>query len=236
VIALIGDSHAHALFPGVAEAAKAEGKSAVLLANSSCPPLLGAVTGDTLESRAECAQRIRQILDTVSAMESVETVIMTTRGAVYMTGDGFGPAEAWVRGKPIHSAEGKDSNPSKIYLDGLQATTEFLTVRGKRLIYLLEVPENGINPANCIGRPLYLGRRTSCEVSREMAEKRQAAYREGVRTISGLTILDPFPVFCSEQVCEVLREGNTLYTDHTHLSVFGAELVGRELIAPALRQ
>ena len=40
VVAVIGDSHAHIAFPGISEGLEEFGLTTVLLANSSCPPLI----------------------------------------------------------------------------------------------------------------------------------------------------------------------------------------------------
>ena len=44
-IAVIGDSHAHSAYPGIAEFMLARKINTVLLANSGCPPFLGAEYG-----------------------------------------------------------------------------------------------------------------------------------------------------------------------------------------------
>ena len=86
MIGIIGDSHAHVLFPGFAEQAERAGYGVLLLANSGCPPLLGAVTGKIDSERQDCTLSIERLLSAIAGDGRVRHVIFATRGPIYLPG------------------------------------------------------------------------------------------------------------------------------------------------------
>lgn len=49
---------------------------------------------------------------------------------------------------------------------------------------------------------------------------------EGIATQSdSITVWDPFPLLCSEPVCEAFRNGVPIYSDTDHLSTYGNDLI-----------
>lgn len=232
MVAIVGDSHAHALFPGVAELAANRGYGTLLLANSGCPPLLGTVMGRNPAEREQCAQSIQKILDALGRDGRVRSAIIVTRGPQYLTGLGFGPVEKHYNYPPITALTlgggAVAKKPTQIFMEGLVNTATLLHKQGMRVAYLLQVPELGVPARDCLGRPLVLvgGRVEPCMVKYETYADRMRSYREHVLNLRALApfldIIDAEQVFCSPAGCTGFMDDQLLYADDNHLSVLGS--------------
>ena len=243
MIGLIGDSHAHVLFPGVSEMAEKQGYGTLLLANSGCPPFLGAVKGRNAAERQLCAQSIQTIVDAVLIDKRIVSVVIASRGPQYITGTGFGPVEASYNYPPITTEpppiEGGKSNPGQTFADGLINTAMQLHQRGLRVSYLLQVPELGVPARDCLGRPLTLSQQTNkCTVNYEDYQSRMQPYRTQVLSLAAraphLKIIDAEQVFCSADGCTGFIDKQLLYADDNHLSVAGSRRVASLILKAAL--
>ena len=132
-IAVIGDSHAHVAFPGIAEVLKEKGKNTVLLANSACPPFLGVPTGKNLTEKRACQSRIEQLLEILRNKSDIKRVFFFARGPVYVTG------KEPVTGEKELNVESNMSYSE--YFDGAQNTINSLVGAGKSVYFVTENPE-----------------------------------------------------------------------------------------------
>jgi hypothetical protein len=224
-VAIIGDSHAHVAFQGLAEILSARGKNALLMANSGCPPFLGAEYGDTEALKRECRAKITAILEEVATRKSISKVFIFSRGAIYLTGDGFGEAERDYRRRPPVIAE-------PVFLETLQATVDYLVSSGKTVYVVAENPEIGVSPKAFVGRPL----RQAYEFSlkREEVLQRQRPYLEVLKNLRNATVIQTLNQFCPADQCILFDNGKLLYADDDHISVAGSRFQARTLLAPYL--
>ncbi len=232
LIAVFGDSHAHALYPGIADAASKQGYGSILLANSGCPPLLGSTWGRNDVERKACAASVEKILSALEKDQRIHALVMATRGPQYIDGTGFGPAEANYNYPPLAAAEAESiavqkPNPADIFETGLEKTFQRLRRQGVPFVYVLQVPELGISPNACIDRPLMLTQRhPGCRVTQATYLDRMEDYRKVVDRVarheSDFTVVDPLPVFCDGLECRGMLQGQLMYADDNHLSLVGA--------------
>ena len=237
MIGIIGDSHAHVLFPGVAEQAERAGYGVLLLANSSCPPLMGAVTGKTDSERHECSLAVEKVLSATLADRRIKIVMLATRGPIYLTGKGYGPAEAGydyppiAYGLPVERTYKKGVDP---FSDGLFATLERLSNSGRNVSYFLQVPELGVPPRNCFGRPLTFVSNSSCSVSVNEYHERMSEYRAILRRAKAefpmMTVLDPETLLCDAESCQGVIKNKLMYADDNHLSKEGSRLIAAHFV------
>ena len=232
MIGIIGDSHAHVLFPGFTEQAERAGYGVLLLANSGCPPLVGAVTGKIDSERHECSLAVEKVLSAILGDERIKHVILATRGPIYLTGKGYGPAEADYDHPPIAyglPVERKYRMGVGPFSDGLFATLRRLSDSGRTVSYFLQPPELGVPPRNCLGRPLELVSTTSCAVSVKEYRERMSEYRviltKAQAEFPTMTVLDPEPLLCDTARCQGVIEKKLMYADDDHLSIEGSHLV-----------
>jgi peptidoglycan/LPS O-acetylase OafA/YrhL len=243
MIGLIGDSHAHALFTGVSELAEKQGYGTLLLANSGCPPFVGAVTGRNQVERQQCAQSIEKIVNAVTNDKRITSVIIASRGPQYMTGLGFGPVEAGHNYPPITNLQPLVtpgiSDPARIFADGLLNTATQLHQHGLGVAYLLQVPELGVPAKDCLGRPLtLLAHPNQCTVSYEVYQRRMLPYRTQMlglaEKVPFLKIIDTERFFCSTVACSGFIDNQLLYADDNHLSEAGSRRIAPLILKTSL--
>jgi peptidoglycan/LPS O-acetylase OafA/YrhL len=233
LVAVVGDSHAHALYPGIAEKAAEWGYGALLLANSGCPPLSGTAWGRNEAEKSACAASIEKILSAIESDQRIAAVVLATRGPQYIDGTGFGPVEAHYNFPPLAawgagSAGGHDA--ATVFELGLGKSVQRLERKNIPLVYLLQVPELGVPAHSCLERPLTLtGLNSGCGVARSVYESRMQVYRQRVERVAaqvpGIAVVDPLPVFCDGAQCAGIRGERLLYADDNHISLVGASEV-----------
>ena len=242
-MAVVGDSHARSLFPGLVQALST-GKKHDLILVAGCPPLIGVTVHDR-GAADECAQANAGVLAQIVADAKITTVVLASRGPLYSTGVGFGLAEAAV-GKMLGSPgahSGDATRAADLFVRGYSRMASALLAAGKRVVFVIDVPELGFFPIEClVSRPFQRSDhalRSPCAIDVESVRSRQSEYRDLVGRIShanpGMLVFDAVPSLCDEGLCHAYRQGNFMYMDTNHLSIHGSRLVGRSL-AEFLRQ
>lgn len=236
LIAVIGDSHAHAIYPGIAEQAQQHGYGTILLANSSCPPFVGFRWGRNTKEVNACATMIEQILHLIQNDSRIDKVFISTRGPTYMHGDVKGEfTEASVRASLETVRDPKLTWQS--FFNGFSKTLMILenTDTVKSVYYFLENPELDFLPKDVVVRPFDQWGLSVQDnhMDLQLYQLRMNTYFEGMRRVgkqSGkLTIIDPTPFMCSELKCYSYKNGQFLYADDDHFSVYGAKFVARNI-------
>src|SRR5690606_36354450 len=87
-IALLGDSHSNALYPGLAQVAGPIGEVIVNFARGGCVPFFD-VSSHSRGSTDYCAEFTNRALEFTMSLPSVHTIILASRGPLYTTGTGF---------------------------------------------------------------------------------------------------------------------------------------------------
>lgn len=223
-IAVIGDSHAHVAYPGIQEIAALSGKNAVLLANSSCPPLPGLPIPGVPTDRAACAERIDQLLGVLTRRSDIQTVFVVTRGAIYFTGtEPLTGSASLLSGGEVDDAA---------FFEGTQKLLDVLAKAGKRVIYVTENPELRYLPQACTPRPLRLWAR-DCSPELQEVRSRFATYMAGVKQLRGAEMINSLDAFCDTERCRVFdTRGVLLYADDDHLSVSGSRFQAEQQFRP----
>lgn len=228
-IAIIGDSHAHTSFPGFAQEFAKQGYETVLLANSSCPPYHGGAMGKNINDVKKCEQKISDIYTIFDNLPKLEKVVFATRGPCYIYDIGYGIIANG--GKPSNYRFKDffttiiDYNQENIFFRVQEDTVSFFNNRNIEFYYLLENPELGFHPKNCMARPFDIFS-NDCKMSYEEYFKRQNKYRtktfELAKQYQNITILDVENLFCSGQFCYAMRDDKMLYADGDHHSIDGS--------------
>ncbi len=228
-IAVFGDSHAEVLFAGLADL---KGPRPLLLTGrKGCAPLL---QPDVIDNRlSEICRRAAQLAHAAIRSDTgIGTVLMVSRGAAYITGEGFGVDTQ----RPVVPVTVRRTLRDTVELQralesGLEASIRSFLAAGKRVVLVIGVPELGFLPEEClIGRPFGLREiRTPCAVPRPTVDQRNHAYRALVRRLSAripaLEVVDASSIFCDDQLCHAQRNGRLLYQDANHLTLAGSRLV-----------
>jgi peptidoglycan/LPS O-acetylase OafA/YrhL len=222
LFALVGDSHADVAEPGLAEELARRGIGTILLANSGCPPFLGAAYGATEADKETCRKSIEAIVEAVVRDPAITDVVLFSRGPIYLTGKGYGIE--WTGGPMI---------PPAVFAAGLQRTIDRFVAAGKRVIYVTENPEIERDPRQCVDRPFRAAR--VCTVDEATIRARQAAYSDLLKGLHDVTVVDSLPAYCEAGRCAVRdAEGRLLYADDNHLSPSGSRRQVERLLRPLL--
>ncbi|MFZ1343899.1 acyltransferase family protein [Thiothrix eikelboomii] len=231
VVAIIGDSHAHVLFPGIAKEAERVNMGTLLLANSSCPTLVGFEWGRNDEEIVLCKQKIKQIFSILKSQENIKKVIISTRGPVYIHGEVINSMTL----SNVRTSLKQEINHRQTYdtfrnglASSLKTLQEILHIRS--IFLVLENPEIDFLPKERVERPFDFfgisGGRTTIPkeaylLRMEEHIKQVVAATKGTRT----EILDPTSIFCPDAVCISRIKNGFLYADDDHFSILGSEYV-----------
>ncbi len=228
---VLGDSHAQAFAAGLL--ARHPGLRVVAIGRDGCLPFDGVERFDVNE-KIPCEQAAEQLGR--HPLAAAHTVLVA-RFAYYAHGSGFGRADtAGRRPRSIHiqpqgQAERTDPHdyPS-VLADGLDATLQRLKSDGTtRVQLLLQPPELGFDPSNCLSFGLRVREAHACTIARSDVQARQQSYRQALETVLArhpeVTVIDPTQVLCDARACSATASGKMLYRDDDHLSLDGAALV-----------
>jgi peptidoglycan/LPS O-acetylase OafA/YrhL len=228
-VLLIGDSHAAVLYDGMAPAYEKHALTLMNLGQAGCLPFYDTRTLSPDGRDKDCKEPVNRMLEFAARAPSVRTIIFSSRGPRYMSGEGFGPAEAGAEPKRISWSGAAAGTPQpEMYAQALMHTISFLTATGKHLILFVDWPELGFDPRSCLPRPvtLFSRPRPLCAVARDQVDARNRAYRELLfglqKQFAGLKVFDPLPFLCDSSACYAMKDGHLLYSDDNHVSIAGA--------------
>jgi hypothetical protein len=232
--ALLGDSHAYALFYGLADVDRS--RNWLLIATSSCPPLLGV---HVRTGGRDCLPRTEAAVRALVADPGISTVVLAFLGSY---ADPGGPLMRDDRGRvllaePIELAEDgmPDASNADLMTRGLERTVAALAAAGKHVVVHLDVPELPFSPRDCVDQPLSGHRVAACELPLAEVLKRQASQRRVVARVlesrPGTRAYDPLPALCDTNTCRFERDDLLIYRDHHHLSVRGSRLLAAPFAA-----
>ena len=229
-VLLIGDSHAAVLYDGLAPAYLEHSQILMNLGQSGCVPFYDTETIVAGTRHQNCTPVINHVLEYAASSASVRTIILSFRGPRYMSGVGFGSAEAKATPKEIIWKDAqKDMGQAEMFIAALRNTVSRLNVAGKVLVLFIDWPELGFDPRSCLPRPvsIFSRPRPFCGVPRSEVDARNRAYRQVVfeskKEFTGLRVFDPLPYLCDSSACYAMSAGHLLYSDDNHISKAGAE-------------
>ena len=238
-VALVGDSHAHHLYPGLAPAFESGAHTLVLLGRPGCLPFFDVTKRNAKGRDFGCEKVMKPVLEHVLSAREIRTVILSFRGAAAVTGTGYGEAEADKHTRLESRGLPRGSSNAEVFAFALRATLSRLQAAGKRVILAVDVPELGFDPKACLAiRTPWMTRavrKPDCAVPRADVEARNAAHWRIVRSVASefgqVELFDPTPLFCDAQRCVGTLDGRALYRDENgHLSVAGSQRVATALL------
>lgn len=234
---IIGDSHAMA-FNSAAYMGQSP-LSTVLLAGHGCLPFLSYQNYGPEDNRAakKCFTVTREGLAMAQQLASIDTVVLVSRGPLYFSGKGFGMEESdprfsgWsIEALPAAAqAAGSSLTNQQAFVKGyVEVASQFIAL-GKKVVFVIDVPEFGINPEKCIAnRPVAFRNQSlpSCILDRSVVDQRQQQYRELAAQISAqlpsLLIYDTLPAFCSGASCASKDAHHVYFYDNNHVNLSGS--------------
>ncbi len=230
---VVGDSHAIALWPGIAAAHPTE--NVVLIGGSGCPFLRQTRYWPIPDEREVCPGLIEAAYRAFP--DPPRVFVLAARMTVYLEGTRFDPVEGDIPIANFDSPAFPGQKGYSFFKAAPRRDLEFLTRRGDRVDLLLQVPELDFNPRAC-GGPLRSGvlpPPADCAVERRLVEARQYWYRRFVREVANdlrsprLRVLDSLDSLCDGDKCFARRDDTLLYADNNHLNEAGASWLWSKL-------
>ena len=228
-ILVIGDSHAHTSYHGFAEEFKKYDYETILLSNSSCPTYLDGAMGKNINDLNQCKNKINTIYELINGKLDIQKVILTTRMG-YMYDIGFGVVDGGGKPWNYHFEDffknKNDYNQKEFFFDVVEKTFLYFENNKKvKFYYLMENPELGFSPKNCMGRPFDLFP-NNCRLPLDSYLNRASEYRDFIYNLSkkykNVNILDPKDMYCDDKYCYAIKDGKMLYADDDHHSLDGS--------------
>ena len=234
-IVIIGDSHTQGLFLNLAELLP---KKSIMRFGVYLPLFDATVVlepGDIpMRDRASDA-----LLFAIKE-ESVSTIIIGFRGVMNLMGTDFkNGSQTEKRERVLRGNNDLNKFDSKEILKvSMDRTMRQLSQSNKKVIFILDNPELGFNPEECLEiRPLHLTKfspKKPCAVPRGQYELRNKEYRDLIFSIlkryPKITPLDMQEKFCDSLWCYATKNDMVLYMDGNHLSNDGSNFLAKELI------
>ncbi|MDD5405350.1 MAG: acyltransferase family protein [Sulfurovaceae bacterium] len=233
-VLILGDSHAYTSYDGLSKELTKRGYETVLMANSSCLPFLNNPLGRSETERIKCHLKSTDIYKFISKLHP-QKVIFISRGLKYITRQGFGEIdnEESIANLSFGTPLSNQKYQEKFY-ENIDDIFSFFGKNNIELYFVLENPELGFSPKECMQRPFGIFTPRKCSISLDSYEKRMRSYNATIYLISkkyqNVHILDPKNSFCDNKECHAIKNGKILYTDDDHLNIEGSIVQARGLI------
>lgn len=212
-VALLGDSMANALYPGLRDVYSERGVGLINLGVGTCAPFRGLY--GTLQWNRDCDSVNERIYKFIADSPEIKTVVLG-----FSSWDIGGMAFDASRSQ-LTLAE-KFEKMKKI----VAADIRFLREHEKKIVVTFDGPIMAIQPRTC-----FLDAST-CTIRSEVVE---APYREYLqywsdvmREQGDVCVFRQAPVLSTNGEYSFFRDGKLLYRDDHHLSQFGSEVVAKD--------
>ncbi len=231
--AIMGDSHALAFGYGFIS----KDMKAVMVSRAGTIPFMNYINYNplhrtvdkNLESSPMQIQFFNKIIETY---DSLKYIILTSRGPLYFSGTGFGLQEQEMNGFIIkHMNNLTLLTSAEAFVEGYVETINYLIAKGKKVVFVIDIPELGIDPKACVNRPISIFRKevASCLLDRKIVDERQKEYRVLVEKIKkrvpSLLVYDASSLFCDDDKCYGKIGNTVIYGDDDHLNIEGAKIL-----------
>ena len=230
---LWGDSHAQALRAGIDEITRQKNISGILIGAYNCPALLGV---DNSLNRS-CRAINDRIIDFLLTTPSIQTIILAGMWGRYAEVTRYKDPHPYdvlsVDGHP--ERRNWQSLPTLIEENhaaletGLERTIATLKAAGRRVWIVGPVPEIEYN----VPKALFvqaLGVYRDLPIRPEFQEFRDRqrfvmTLFDKVSKQFSVNVVWPHKALCTSALCDIERDGKSLYFDNNHLSDFGAKSI-----------
>ena len=234
-MAVLGDSHAGALFPGFAT--QDTQHTWMLIGNSGCPPLTG-IKSHVNDQSDVCLIRTEKVVQALAAQADVKTVVIASLGSLYI-GKSMSPQHKDKRWKleSVDSTEAGLSQPELFYR-GLSRTVDTLEKAGKQVVLYADVPTLNFYASACLKRLGALSPKDAvkepCSVPLKTVARDQEIYRLVLARIQTVypqvRVFDSRPFLCDAEQCRAADPDMLLYSDSHHLSVRGSQMMAEPFV------
>jgi peptidoglycan/LPS O-acetylase OafA/YrhL len=223
---VFGDSHAVSLANGFDAAAKEIGISGLLIATSSCPPLLN-VDPKRFDRTFSLCKTMRSIVFDLIKDGRLDKVFLVGRWSYYVLNGDTDKTKMEL----VSASDRRFISDLELLSYGLSGSVTKIRKSGSKPYIVLQVPSQKTHPK--------LVFRT--EINEDAINKTSIPYEDYINSRSVLhktlensfdydTLLDLSEVFCDPTICRIGDIGGSFYIDTSHLSDYGSTHLKARLI------
>ena len=235
-----GDSHADALFPGIAVIGENHGPSTRQVTKTACPPLLGAerVSSGLFPKRGNpsaCAKFNATLLEELKEGPRPSLVVIAARWSMYTE-----TTVAFTGGRRVFLVDDENKQldietSRKVLSRALVRTVDALNALGIRVLLIGQPPEFYQDPTVCfVERSISWRNVGDClRQPRQLVDQRLRASKAILQSVASGRPATAFvsldSILCDDRVCRTWQDGQPLYEDTTHFDLSGARVIGNAL-------
>jgi len=199
---LWGDSHGVELADALSKNLKEVGQSIRAITYSSCPPIIGYKSRSSLG----CEAHNTNVLTKISADPSVQEVILVASYSSYLPQNGS-------------------------LLTLFKSTVELLLAAGKKVVIVLPIPHAPWPVPEAFARSSSRTGTQELHFPLDLHLKKSIGLIDEIKAWGlPIQVFDPTTTLCNSDVCSTTQQGEPLYFDSHHLSMFGAQAVADDLM------
>jgi peptidoglycan/LPS O-acetylase OafA/YrhL len=233
-----GDSFAMAVVPGLA--GTLEG-GLIQATRSVCGPFLDVAPFDGNQYKEpwarSCMRFNQSVLGYLRDHPEIHTVVLSSAMAQYV------PGEESVNFRLLVKNRDESYSIRPLSVDtteqGLANTADALHAMGKRVVLIAPPPSTDFDIGRCLERQnedyLTVFPETGCNIDVENYRSYRSSILDFVKLAqqkASIGVIDFSAFLCGKSVCATRLAGVPLYRDGAHLSIPGAQLLGKEMDLP----
>jgi peptidoglycan/LPS O-acetylase OafA/YrhL len=236
-MAVIGDSHAGAIFEALDRSDLMTSRSFYAFTGGWCAPLVndfqlvGYATQDCVDTTREAFKRITE-------STTIDTVVLVAEWANYTQGrrdNGYGVATTpgLCRDRDGSALSVRDN--AVVFRRSLQKTVDYLKSHGKRVLIVEPTPEFNVRVMDYVVKKAFFSRSPDLQafaprISLVEYDNRSGLAMEVLRSVTGAEYISTRPLFCGLDGCSALDgAGKILFSDTNHVTDRGADRIVAEL-------
>jgi peptidoglycan/LPS O-acetylase OafA/YrhL len=237
--AVIGDSHAGALFEGIKQYQAQVPFAFYAFSGGFCAPLLDYKL--SLYQSKDCVETTLQAFKQIIKSPDIKYVVLAAQWANYTKGyrEETGGVKNIAGLASDSSATSKMPSDNKaIFERTLLNTIQALKAAGKIIIVVKPVPDFKQNVIPAVSKQLMFATGTIRYPTRSLRDynERNMEVLEIFGRLKDVSVVETKNLFCSEIECvSVGPEGNILFSDTNHVTEFGAKLIAKEIMAHIIK-
>ena len=227
---LFGDSHAGNLLYGLEKIEKERNIKFNSYQNSMSVPFYGFMSSTKLKGcRIPNSDLMLEAFNNEANKENIKLFVLA-----------HNPEASFTDITDKLDATTNDRSPEERWRIGMTRTIDFLTKKGKKILFVLDSPTLPFPAESCISRTISLLKK-ECEFDRTIHERREAnsiynkLVKEYAEKYSNVEYIDLADAFCNDKYCFGSKNHEPLYSDPGHLNLKGSEFTA-EFIYPKIKE
>jgi peptidoglycan/LPS O-acetylase OafA/YrhL len=241
--AVIGDSHAGAIFEALGAYRAPAAFAFYAISGPRCAPLINGFRLDRYAS-GDCVDTTRQAFARIISTDSVKDVVLVAEWPLYTKGfqkgfrnEGDGRDEAAALAQDDAGVAGAVAGNGAVFGRSLSLTVAMLQRAHKRVLIVTSVPEFDTPVIPAISKGVFfngsIGELASFAPYITVPEylSRNAEVITAFGTLSGVAFVPMQDVFCDQGSCRsVDPQGRILFSDASHVTEYGARRVADRIM------